>query len=278
MPPTTALAFSSSAWLCATEPRRLLSRRDHGRVWPLGYWDNCLARGPRHPARRAFTMAAVGFGALAANTASFALLWAYRSGDANMRSTWISQLRPDLHGRANAMPRRAPASAKSSLVRAPPKSIPPRNAGALGGWLRQRSGVQTQFWSVRFIGDSLVTSSLQNVADYIPAMCSSGGSSALVVQSIDRNGYAPVSNFEDQASGPIAYVQIPAPPSPSLANSRKPQAATKFEGIAHRFLISAYSSFAPARFTTSAHFADSCLMRAANSSGVPPAGSSPICS
>jgi hypothetical protein len=190
----------------------------------------------------------------------------------------VSQLRPDLHGRADAMPRRAPASAKSSLVRAPPKSIPPRNAGALGGWLRQRSGVQTQFWSVRFIGDSLVTSSLQNVADYIPAMCSSGGSSALVVQSIDRNGYAPVSNFEGQASGPTAYVQIPAPPSPSLANSRKPQAATKFEGIAHRFLISAYSSFAPARFTTSAHFADSCLMRAANSSGVPPAGSSPICS
>ena len=68
----------------------------------------------------------------------------------------VSQLRPDLHGRADAMPRRAPASAKSSLVRAPPKSIPPRNAGALGGWLQQRSGVQTQFWSVPFIGDSLL--------------------------------------------------------------------------------------------------------------------------
>jgi hypothetical protein len=49
-----------------------------------------------------------------------------------------------------------------------------------------------------------VTSQLQNVADFIPAMCSSGGSSALVVQSIDRNGYAPVSNFEGQASGPTA--------------------------------------------------------------------------
>src|SRR4051812_37529100 len=37
-----------------------------------------------------------------------------------------------------------------------PKSIPPRDAGALGGWLQQRSGVQTQFWSVVFIGDSLL--------------------------------------------------------------------------------------------------------------------------
>ena len=68
----------------------------------------------------------------------------------------VSQLRSDLHGRADAMPRRAPASAKSSLVRAPPKSIPPRNAGAPGGWPQQRSGVQTQFWSVVFIRDSLL--------------------------------------------------------------------------------------------------------------------------
>jgi Co/Zn/Cd efflux system component len=37
----------------------------------------------------AFTMGAVGFAALAANAASFALLWAYRTGDANMRSAWI---------------------------------------------------------------------------------------------------------------------------------------------------------------------------------------------
>jgi len=37
----------------------------------------------------AFTMGAVGFAALAANAASFALLWAYRGGDANMRSAWI---------------------------------------------------------------------------------------------------------------------------------------------------------------------------------------------
>jgi hypothetical protein len=50
----------------------------------------------------------------------------------------------------------APASAKSTLPSAPRKSIPPRNAGALGGWLQQRSGVQTQFWSVPFIGDSLL--------------------------------------------------------------------------------------------------------------------------
>ena len=37
----------------------------------------------------AFTMGAVGFAALAANAASFGLLWAYRDGDANMRSAWI---------------------------------------------------------------------------------------------------------------------------------------------------------------------------------------------
>jgi len=38
---------------------------------------------------QAFTMGAVGIGALAANAASFGLLWAYRAGDANMRSAWI---------------------------------------------------------------------------------------------------------------------------------------------------------------------------------------------
>ncbi len=37
----------------------------------------------------ALTMGAVGVAALAANAASFGLLWAYRGGDANMRSAWI---------------------------------------------------------------------------------------------------------------------------------------------------------------------------------------------
>ena len=37
----------------------------------------------------AVTMGAVGLAALVANAASFGLLWAYRSGDANMRSAWI---------------------------------------------------------------------------------------------------------------------------------------------------------------------------------------------
>jgi Co/Zn/Cd efflux system component len=37
----------------------------------------------------ALTMGAVGFSALAANAASFGLLWVYRGGDANMRSAWI---------------------------------------------------------------------------------------------------------------------------------------------------------------------------------------------
>lgn len=37
----------------------------------------------------AFTMGAVGTAALIANALSFGLLWAYRGGDANMRSAWI---------------------------------------------------------------------------------------------------------------------------------------------------------------------------------------------
>jgi Co/Zn/Cd efflux system component len=37
----------------------------------------------------AFTMGAVGTTALVANALSFALLWAYRGGDANMRSAWV---------------------------------------------------------------------------------------------------------------------------------------------------------------------------------------------
>ena len=37
----------------------------------------------------AFTMSAVGVAALVANGGSFVLLWAFRKGDANMRSAWI---------------------------------------------------------------------------------------------------------------------------------------------------------------------------------------------
>lgn len=37
----------------------------------------------------AFTMGAVGTAALFANFISFGLLWAYREGDANMRSAWV---------------------------------------------------------------------------------------------------------------------------------------------------------------------------------------------
>jgi Co/Zn/Cd efflux system component len=37
----------------------------------------------------ASTMGAVGVAALVANAASFGLLWAYRDGEANMRSAWI---------------------------------------------------------------------------------------------------------------------------------------------------------------------------------------------
>jgi Co/Zn/Cd efflux system component len=38
---------------------------------------------------QAFTMGAVGTAALLANAISFALLWAFRQGDSNMRSAWI---------------------------------------------------------------------------------------------------------------------------------------------------------------------------------------------
>jgi Co/Zn/Cd efflux system component len=38
---------------------------------------------------QAFTMGAVGTAALLANATSFALLWAFRQGDSNMRSAWI---------------------------------------------------------------------------------------------------------------------------------------------------------------------------------------------
>jgi Co/Zn/Cd efflux system component len=37
----------------------------------------------------AVAMGTIGFAALIANAVSFALLWAFRSGDANMRSAWI---------------------------------------------------------------------------------------------------------------------------------------------------------------------------------------------
>jgi Co/Zn/Cd efflux system component len=37
----------------------------------------------------AFTMGTVGSAALVANAASFGLLWAFRGGDANMRSAWV---------------------------------------------------------------------------------------------------------------------------------------------------------------------------------------------
>ena len=46
--------------------------------------------------------------------------------------------------------------------------------------------------------------------------------------------------------------------------------------LAHHGAGLIQSIFAPERLITSAHLAESCLINAANSSGVPPAGSSPI--
>ena len=55
-------------------------------LWVLGTVLWHLAHGTLPSA---ITMGAVGIAAFAANAGSFALLWAYRTGDANMRSAWI---------------------------------------------------------------------------------------------------------------------------------------------------------------------------------------------
>jgi Co/Zn/Cd efflux system component len=55
-------------------------------LWVLGtvVWHSIAGTVPE-----AITMGVVGFAALAANAACFGLLWAYRAGDANMRSVWV---------------------------------------------------------------------------------------------------------------------------------------------------------------------------------------------
>ena len=55
-------------------------------LWVIGtvIWHAIMGTVPE-----AITMGAVGFAALLANAASFGLLWAYRTGDANMRSVWL---------------------------------------------------------------------------------------------------------------------------------------------------------------------------------------------
>jgi Co/Zn/Cd efflux system component len=55
-------------------------------LWVIGtvIWHAIMGTVPE-----AITMGAVGMAALVANAASFGLLWAYRAGDANMRSVWL---------------------------------------------------------------------------------------------------------------------------------------------------------------------------------------------
>jgi Co/Zn/Cd efflux system component len=57
----------------------------------FGLW--VLAASVRHlvfgSVPEAFTMGVVGIAALFANAVTFALLWAYRAGDSNMRSVWL---------------------------------------------------------------------------------------------------------------------------------------------------------------------------------------------
>lgn len=49
----------------------------------------CISHAASGTAPEALTMGTAGFIALLANAASFALLWAYRAGDSNMRSVWL---------------------------------------------------------------------------------------------------------------------------------------------------------------------------------------------
>ena len=55
-------------------------------LWVLGasFWHAVSGTVPE-----TVTMGVVGFAALFANAASFALLWTYRAGDSNMRSVWL---------------------------------------------------------------------------------------------------------------------------------------------------------------------------------------------
>lgn len=55
-------------------------------LWVMGaaIWNAVQGSSPD-----SLTMGAVGFAALAANAAVLGLLWAYRTGDSNMRSVWL---------------------------------------------------------------------------------------------------------------------------------------------------------------------------------------------
>ena len=54
-------------------------------LWIIGV---AIWQRSKHVAQR-IHYGGIGFAALAANPISFGLLWAYRDGDANMRSAWI---------------------------------------------------------------------------------------------------------------------------------------------------------------------------------------------
>ena len=76
----TALRYRSSAALAKGVTMGLFG------LWVLvtAFWHVVYGTVPE-----AATMGAVGVAALLANAASFALLWAYRAGDSNMRSVWL---------------------------------------------------------------------------------------------------------------------------------------------------------------------------------------------
>jgi hypothetical protein len=67
----------------------------------------------------AFMMRGVGTAALLANAASFGLLWAYRGGDANMRSAWLCTRNDVLGNLAGARTARRQSLARRTPFRAP---------------------------------------------------------------------------------------------------------------------------------------------------------------
>ena len=88
-PPTTPSVFLSSAWRSAIAPPAAMlkgSTMAAFGLWVVGmtFWHAWHGTLPQ-----AFTMGAIRCRRVVCQFLSFGLLWAYRDGDANMRSAWV---------------------------------------------------------------------------------------------------------------------------------------------------------------------------------------------